>query len=84
MAVIKPNEVHPIDGRFILLCGLVLMALNVSFARVTDSFQFPISCEHHEGSFSTDFSIDFDINRVDCRMSWVRKSPTFHFWSVSP
>jgi hypothetical protein len=44
----------------------------------------PISCERHQGTFSNDFSPDFDITRVNCRLSSIKNSPTIRFWGVSP
>jgi hypothetical protein len=46
--------------------------------------QWPISCERHRGDFSNDFSSDFDINRVECRISSLKHSPTIRIWGSAP
>jgi hypothetical protein len=77
---------HPLDARsklLALLLFLVLLALSV--ARVSELTQSPISCERHKGEFSNDFlPLDFDINSIDCRVSWIKNSPTIRFWSTAP
>jgi hypothetical protein len=66
-----------------LLAFLVLVGL-LTFARVSELTQPPISCERHHGDFSNDFSPpDFDVNSVDCRVSF-KNSPTIRFWSTAP
>ena len=67
-----------------LLAFLVLVGL-LTVARVSELPQSPISCERHHGDFSNDFSPpDFDVNSVDCRVSWIKNSPTIRFWSTAP
>ena len=67
-----------------LLAFLVLVGL-LTFARVSELTQLPISCDCHRGEFSNDFSPpDFDVNSVDCRVSWIKNSPTIRFWSTAP
>lgn len=75
---------RPFDSRSKLLAFLVLVGLVASVVMVTELAQSPISCERHKGDFSNDFSPDFDINSVDCRVSWIKNSPTIRFWGVSP
>ena len=74
---------RPFDARSKLLAFLVL-GLALTVARVSELTQSPISCERHHGDFSNDFSPDFDINSVDCRVSWIKNSPTIRFWSTAP
>jgi hypothetical protein len=73
----------PFDARSKLLAFLVLAGA-LTFASVSKLSQSPISCERHHGNFSNDFSPDFDINSVDCRVSWIKNSPTIRFWSAAP
>jgi hypothetical protein len=40
----------------------------VSIAAVSDIPEIPISCERHDGDFSDDFSSDFDISSIDCKI----------------
>ncbi len=44
---------------------------------------FP-SCERHRGAFSSGFSSGFDIDRIDCRFSSIKLSPTLRIWDSSP
>jgi hypothetical protein len=78
------GPLRPVDAKSKLLALLVLVGL-ILFAMVAELSQSPpISCKRHDGAFSNDFSPDFDINRVDCRASWIKNSPTIRFWGVSP
>jgi hypothetical protein len=43
----------------------------------------PIRCERHTGAFSSDFSANFDISRIDCHPSMMQW-PTIHFWPGAP
>jgi hypothetical protein len=74
------------DARSKLLAFLVLvgLALALPVARVSELTYSPISCERHHADFSNDFSPDFDINSVDCRVPWIKSSPTIRFWGVPP
>jgi hypothetical protein len=71
------------DGRSKQLAFL-MMGLCLTVAAVWLITQSPISCERHRGAFSTDFSPDFDINRIECRVTSVKHSPTIRFWGVAP
>jgi hypothetical protein len=64
---------------------LLAVGLGLTFASAAELPQSPISCGRHQGAFSNDFSPnDFDINSVDCRVSWIKNTPTIRFWGVSP
>jgi hypothetical protein len=41
-------------------------------------------CERHAGAFSSDFLADYDIDRIDCRILSMKRSPTVHFWPSAP
>jgi hypothetical protein len=63
---------------------LVLAFLCLTLASVAERVQSPISCERHQGAFGNGFSPAFDINSVDCRVSWIQNSQTVRFWGVYP
>jgi hypothetical protein len=69
--------------KFLPLLILIAMAI-LSFAKVAEQVKLSFSCERHLGAFSNAFSIAFDINRTDCRLSGVEDSPTIHLWEVPP
>ncbi|MGQ0445558.1 MAG: hypothetical protein ACT4O2_10650 [Beijerinckiaceae bacterium] len=76
-ALLRPFDARALSA-FLVLVGLAL-------SRASELTQSPISCECHCGDFSNDFSPpDFDINGVDCRVSWIKNSPTIRFWSTAP
>jgi len=79
------------DTRFLLtflLLFLLTILVLIRFLNVVSVWelpQSPISCESHQDDFfSNDFSPDFDINSIDCRVSWIKNSPTIRFWSTAP
>jgi hypothetical protein len=88
-----PEHVFPIPAsatvnvpdlsRALIVC-LALLFLGLSAAVAVERLGPPIRCERHAGAFSNDFSIDFDIDRLDCRIPWVARSPTMHVWGVAP
>jgi hypothetical protein len=82
MAVITDPVFAPHKSRRDWIAAV--LALLTSIAMVAQLTQSPISCEHHKGAFSNDFSSDFDINSFDCRVSSIKNSPTIRFWGVSP
>ena len=64
--------------RLILGAALILaflLAIGWSRVDIIAEMQSPISCQRHHGAFSDGFSPDFDIDRVDCRFSWIDGSP---------
>ena len=63
---------------------LVLLGLISAVVVVAAKAQTPISCEQHAGAFSNGFSADFDVSRLDCRVSTIKNSPTIQFLAVSP
>ena len=65
------------------LIGPVLLGLMWA-AIAAGRLEPPTACERHAGAFSNDFSADFDIDRVDCRIPWTKRSPTMHIWGVPP
>jgi len=63
----------------------VLLLLGLTFVAVAQlAAHSPISCEWDRGSLGRGFSTDFDISRLECRLSSIRDSPTVPFWSVRP
>lgn len=62
----------------------VLMFLGLSLVSVAELIQSPISCKLHRGAFDSGFSADFDIDHLDCRISWMKDSPSIRFWRVYP
>jgi hypothetical protein len=63
----------------------VLLFLGFAVAAVLAMpLDVPVSCQRHAGPFSNDFSVDFDINRVECRKPWMKRAPTTQFWGVPP
>jgi hypothetical protein len=86
MAVVPLPDFRPRQHNRTLIGLLVLLLVGVmSWAAVAAMrFDPPISCQRHVGPFSNAFSADFDINRADCRLSWMKRSPTVHFWGVPP
>jgi hypothetical protein len=71
------------DGRSKRLAFLMI-ALSLTFTAVWLLTQSPISCERHQGAFSNDFSSAYDINRIECRVSSLKHSPTIRFWGAAP
>jgi hypothetical protein len=63
---------------------LALLGIIFSIAAVTEQAGSPVSCQRHVGDFGKGFSIDFDIDRIDCQASFLEKSPIIQFWGVSP
>jgi hypothetical protein len=63
---------------------LVLLGLVLTVAAVAEQTGSPISCERHQGAFSKGFSLGFDIDKTDCRISSIKDSPTIQFWDVPP
>jgi hypothetical protein len=72
-----------VDARQLYLLFIVVI-VGLSFAMISELSHSPVSCEHHEGAFSNDFSPDFDINRTDCRISGIENFSALQFWGVSP
>jgi hypothetical protein len=73
-----------VDAKSKLLSLLVLVGLVLGFTMVAELNQPSISCERHKGAFNAQFSTAFDVDSVDCRASWIKHSPTIHFWGGSP
>ena len=67
-----------------VLARLALLGLIFSIAAVTERAGAPVSCKRHAGSFGRGFSVDFDIDRIDCQASFLEKSPVIQIWGVSP
>jgi heme A synthase len=63
---------------------LTLLGLILSIGAVTEHAGSPVSCERHAGSFGKGFSVDFDIDRIDCKASFLERSPVIQIWGVSP
>jgi hypothetical protein len=61
-----------------------LLAIGWSQVDIIAEMQSPISCQRHRGAFGDGFSPGFDIDRVDCRFSWIKDSPVLRFWRVYP
>jgi len=64
--------------------ALVVVALGLTVGVALDVYTPPISCERHGGAFSSGFSADFDIRRLECRANWMTRSPTLNLYGVSP
>jgi hypothetical protein len=86
-ALLRPFDARALSA-FLFLVGLALTFLvlvGLALSRASELTQSPISCECRRGDFSNDFSPpDFDINSVDCRVFWIKNSPTIRFWSTAP
>jgi isopentenyl diphosphate isomerase/L-lactate dehydrogenase-like FMN-dependent dehydrogenase len=63
------------------LWALLLVALGVTAAVAAEAHWPAVSCERHEGAFGSAFSADFDINRLECRANWMKRSPTLNMGS---
>jgi hypothetical protein len=63
--------------------AFVIVAFGLTVATAAEGFRSPISCERF-GSFSAEFSIDFDVVRTECRISWMKNSPVIAFYGESP
>ena len=72
-----------IDRQSKLLALFVVLVLGLGLVSVIELGKSAVSCKFHGGSFSNDFSPDFDIDRTDCRLAW-RESPVLHLWGVRP
>ena len=84
-AAYRSMTVHPFDVVSSKLWAIfVLVFLGMTFVSAAELIHTPISCEQHQGAFSNGFSPAFDIDRIDCRMSWIKNSPTIRFWKVRP
>lgn len=60
--------------------ALLVVALGLGFA-VIESGRSSVTCEFHRGSFTNDFSSDFEIDRTDCRLAGT-KNPVLQIWGV--
>jgi hypothetical protein len=80
------SDVHPrrLGALSKVLAWLALLGLIFSIAAVTEYAGSPISCKRHKGDFGRGFSVDFDIDRIDCRATFLERSPVIQIWSVSP
>ncbi len=64
--------------------ALVIVALlGLTVVTAVERFRSPISCEG-AGGFGAGFSIDFDVVRTECRVSWMKNSPVIAFYGESP
>lgn len=72
-----------IDRRSKLLALFAVLILGLSLASVIELGKSAVSCKFHGGSFSNDFSPDFDIDRTDCQLAG-RENPVLHIWGVRP
>jgi hypothetical protein len=57
--------------------------LGLTIVTSYEGFRSPISCER-AGGFGLGFSIDFDVVRTECRVSWMENSPVIAFYGESP
>jgi hypothetical protein len=84
VAVIPASDFMPprfSRARIVLLLLLFLGPVAV----VEGAGQLKQRCERHAGNASNDFSTDFDIDREDCHIPWMTRSPTMHvWWGVAP
>jgi hypothetical protein len=80
------SDVHPkrLGALSKVLAWLALLGLIFSIAAVTEYAGSPISCKRHAGSFGKGFSIDFDIDRIDCQAAFLEKSPVIQIWGIHP
>jgi hypothetical protein len=76
------TPIRLIQGAALLLA--FLLAIGWSQVDIIAEMQSPISCHQHHGAFGNGFSPGFDIDRVDCRFSWIKDSPLVRFWRVYP
>jgi hypothetical protein len=70
-------------GLIILLVFLVL-GLMWAAAVAKGLLEPPVRCERHAGVFSKAFSANFDIDRMDCRIPSIKRSPAIHIWNGAP
>lgn len=63
--------------------AFAIFALGLAFAAAgaIALTRLPISCER-TGSFSADFSRDFDVVRTECRIEWIKHSPLIIFYEA--
>jgi hypothetical protein len=72
-------EAMSVCGR---LFGSQLLGLTVVVA--AEAYSAPVSCERHGGAFSNSLSAAFDIDRLESRTNWMKRSPTLNIFGVSP
>jgi hypothetical protein len=85
MADIPASDFMPRPFSRALIVLLVFLFFGLMWAAVAKGqLEPPIRCERHAAAFSNDFSADFDIDRVDCRFPWMKRSPAIHFWGGAP
>jgi hypothetical protein len=70
---------HKMSELWALIC-----ALGVTVVVAAEAHWPPVSCERHAGAFGSGFSVGFDINRLECRANWIKRSPTLNVYGVSP
>ena len=66
------------------LWALLIVALGLTVVVAAEAYSPPVSCGRHGGAFSNAFSAAFDIDRLECRANWMKRSPTLNIFGVSP
>jgi hypothetical protein len=75
-----PRRPRRLSSQWIFI-GFVVVGPLCGAAVATGQFDSPIKCEQHFGQFAQHFSADFDIDRTECRVPWLKqRSPVVYVW----